>query len=48
MGDSQKENDSIRFDSVPQTSRFDSIRFNSLQARNQNKVANTTQVLLVY
>jgi len=34
MGDSAKEK-TIRFDSVPQTSRFD-----SLQARNQHKVAN--------
>ena len=31
---SKKENDLIRFDSVPQTSRFDSIWFDSLQARN--------------
>jgi len=26
----KKENDSIRFESVPQTSRFDSIRFTAL------------------
>jgi len=34
MGDSAKKNNSIRFDSVPQTSRFDSIRFNSLLCQN--------------
>ena len=39
MGDSAKEK-TIRFDSVPQMSRFDSIRFDSLQARNQHKVTN--------
>ena len=35
MGDSaKKENDSIRFDSMPQTSRFDSIRSDSLLCQN--------------
>jgi len=33
----KKENDSIRFDSVPQTSRFDSIRFDSLLCQNPNR-----------
>ena len=38
MGDSaKKENDSIRFESVPQTSRFDSIRFDSLLCQNLHR-----------
>jgi len=35
MGDSAKK--TIRFDSVPQTSRLDSIRFDSLLCRNPSR-----------
>ena len=45
MGDSAKKK-TIQFDSMPQTSRFDSIRFDSLQARNEHKVAQSTPGVL--
>jgi len=33
----KKENDSIRFESVPQMSRFDSVRFDSLLCQNLHR-----------